>query len=120
MNAYRQQQIDVAKERLKSGELGKQEANALKREAKELDYIKSAQERALTAAAKAVGDSPTALSMSESQKADAIKTMADRLLMPDKIYRKYYQTHHEMDPFANMGGGTMSSERVSQFKVERP
>jgi hypothetical protein len=31
--------------------------------------------------------------------------MADGLLMPDKVYRKYYQTHHEMDPFPNMGGG---------------
>jgi len=97
--------IALGRERIKSGELGKQEANTLKRETKELDYIKSAQERALTAAAKAVGDSPNAMTMSETQKAEAIRKMADSLLMPDKIYRKYYQTHHEIDPFADMGGG---------------
>jgi len=105
MDAYRQQQIDVARERIKSGELGKQEANTLKKDAKELDYIKSAQERALTAAAKAIGDSPNAMTMSETQKAEAIRKMSDSLLMPDKIYRKYFQTHHEIDPFASMGGG---------------
>jgi hypothetical protein len=58
--------------------------------------------------------------MSETQKAEAIRKMADSLLMPDKIYRKYFQTHHEMDPFAGMGGSTMSSDRAAQFKVERP
>lgn len=120
MNAYRDQQIAVQRERIKSGELGKQEANTLKKEAKELDYIKSAQERALTAAAKAIGDSPSSMSMSESQKAEAIRKMADGLLMPDKVYRKYFMTHHEMDPFASAGGNTMSSDRAAQFKVERP
>ena len=105
INAYREQQIAVQRERIKSGELGKQEANALKKDTKELDYIKSAQERALTAAAKAIGDSPNSMTMTESQRAEAIRKMADGLLMPDKIYRKYFQTHHDIDPFASMGGG---------------
>lgn len=120
MNAYRDQQIAVQRERIKSGELSKQEANALKKDTKELDYIKSAQERALTAAAKAVGDSPNSMTMTESQRAEAIRKMADGLLMPDKAYRKYFMTHHEMDPFASAGGNTMSSDRAAQFKVERP
>jgi len=111
--------VALAKEKIKSGELSKQEANILKVEAKELDYIKSAQERALTAAAKAVGDSPNSMTMSESQRAESIRKMADGLLMPDKQYRKYFQKHHEMDPFASTGGGGMSKERASQFKVER-
>ena len=111
--------VALAKEKIKSGELSKQEANILKVDAKELDYIKSAQERALTAAAKAVGDSPNSMTMSESQRAESIRKIADGLLMPDKQYRKYFQKHHEMDPFAPIGGGGMSKERASQFKVER-
>ena len=112
--------VALGRERIKSTELGKQEANALKKDTKELEYIKSAQERALTAAATAVGNSPNSMTMTESQRAEAIRKMADGLLMPDKIYRKYFQTHHDIDPFASMGGGTMSSERASKFKVERP
>ena len=112
--------VALAKEKIKSGELSKQEANVLKKDTKELEYIKSAQERALTAAATAVGNSPNSMTMTESQRAEAIRKMADGLLMPDKIYRKYFQTHHDIDPFASMGGGTMSSERASKFKVERP
>ena len=112
--------VALGRERIKSTELGKQEANALKKDTKELEHIKSAQERALTAAATAVGNSPNSMTMTESQRAEAIRKMADGLLMPDKIYRKYFQTHHDIDPFASMGGGTMSSERASKFKVERP
>jgi hypothetical protein len=112
--------LALGRERIKSGELSKQEANVLKKDTKELEYIKSAQERALTAAATAVGNSPNSMTMTESQRAEAIRKMADGLLMPDKIYRKYFQTHHDIDPFASMGSGTMSSERASKFKVERP
>jgi hypothetical protein len=111
--------VALGRERIKSTELGKEEANALRRETRELDYIKSAQERALTAAAKAVGESPNSMTMSESQRAESIRKMADGLLMPDKQYRKYFQKYHEMDPFASTGGGGMSKERASQFKVER-
>lgn len=102
---YRNEQIAVQRERIKSGELGKQEANVLKKNTKELEYIKNAQERALTAAAKAVGDSPNSMTMTESQRAEAIRKIQDGLLMPDKIYRKYFQIHHDIDPFASMGGG---------------
>jgi hypothetical protein len=95
--------IALGRERIKSTELGKEEANALRRETKQFDYINKAEEKALAAAAKLVADNPSSLSMTDAQKADSIKAISERLLMGNKTYRTAHTGYFGEDPFANVG-----------------
>jgi hypothetical protein len=99
------QQLGYNRERL--AQTGKEhEATLAQRvSAKQLDLIKNEQDRALATAAKLVGDNPAALSMSDTQKAEAVRKMADSLLMQNKMYRTSHIKEYGADPFAEMGGG---------------
>jgi len=99
------QQLGYNRERL--AQTGKEhEATLAQRvSAKQLDLIKNEQDRALATAAKLVGDNPAALSMSDTQKAEAVRKMADSLLMQNKMYRTSHIKEYGADPFADMGGG---------------
>jgi hypothetical protein len=99
------QQLGYNRERL--AQTGKEHEATLsqRKEAKQLDLIKNEQDRALATAAKLVGDNPAALSMSDTQKAEAVRKMADSLLMQNKMYRTSHVNVYGADPFAEMGGG---------------
>jgi len=99
------EQMGYNRERL--AQTGKEHLATLeqRKEAKQLDLIKNEQDRALATAAKLVGDNPAALSMSDSQKAEAVRKMADSLLMQNKMYRTSHVNVYGADPFADMGGG---------------
>ena len=120
--ALRKQMADanlgLGKERLAQSVKEHEAGRVAKTEAKQLDYINRAEEKALTAATKLVADNPNSLSMTDAQKADSIKAMTDRLLMANKNYRVFHQGYYGADPFPNMSN-TMSSDRAAQFKVER-
>jgi soluble lytic murein transglycosylase-like protein len=99
------QQLGYNRERL--AQTGKEHDATLAQRvsAKQLDLIKNEQDRALATAAKLVGDNPAALSMSDTQKAEAVRKMADSLLMQNKMYRTSHIKEYGADPFADMGGG---------------
>jgi hypothetical protein len=99
------EQMGYNRERL--AQTGKEHDAALAQRisAKRLDLIKNEQDRAMATAAKLVGDNPAALSMSDTQKAEAVRKMADSLLMQNKMYKTSHIEEYGSDPFANMGGG---------------
>jgi soluble lytic murein transglycosylase-like protein len=110
--------LGLGKERLAQSVKEHEAGRVAKTEAKQLDYINRAEEKALTAATKLVADNPNSLSMTDAQKADSIKAMTNRLLMANKNYRVFHQGYYGADPFPNISN-TMSSDRAAQFKVER-
>ena len=97
--------LGLGRERL--AQTGKEHDAALAQRisAKRLDLIKNEQDRAMATAAKLVGDNPAALSMSDTQKAEAVRKMADSLLMQNNMYKTYHIEELGSDPFPNMGGG---------------
>ena len=98
-------QMGLNRERL--AQTGKEHDAALAQRisAKRLDLIKNEQDRAMATAAKLVGDNPATVSMSDTQKAEAVRKMADSLLMQNNMYKTYHIEELGSDPFPNMGGG---------------
>jgi hypothetical protein len=109
-------------EQARATEAGRTEAREIRSDAKQIDYIKSAKENALTQATKLVNSGTAALTMTDDQKAEAVQNTANKLLMNDNLYRGYVKNQHGKDPFEGFGMGAdqLSTQMKSAFGSYEP